>query len=204
MPRRPTSGWSAKRISWRPTSLRGSQSVRSVILKRMDATPQAYIARMFSFVGDDDPMTILTDTPQRLSGLVATTEAAQRTRRPEPARWSINEIVAHMADAELVLGYRLRMILASNGTQIQAFDQDMWASTFRYEACDAAESAHLLAAYRFGTLRVLGLVDKTLFDNHGMHVERGRESVRHILKFMAGHDRNHLAQIERIVVGTGA
>jgi hypothetical protein len=48
-------------------------------------------------------------------------------------------------------------------------------------------------------LRVLGLVDQKLFDNYGMHAERGRESVRHLLRFYAGHDRNHLRQIERII-----
>lgn len=169
---------------------------------RMDATPQAYITRMLSFVGDDDPMTILTDTPLRLSDLIATVDKDHRARRPEPTRWSINEIVAHMADAELVTGYRLRMILASNATPLQAFDQDVWASTFRYEACDAVESAHLFAAYRSGTLRVLGLVDQALFDNHGVHAERGHESVRHLLRFYAGHDRNHLQQIERIIGGS--
>jgi hypothetical protein len=165
----------------------------------MDATPQDYIARMLSLVGDDDPMTILADTPLRLSDLIAIVDTGLRARRPEPARWSVNEIIAHMADAELVTGYRLRMILASNGTPIQAFDQDDWASTFRYDACDAAESARLFAAYRSGTLRVLGLVDQKLFDNYGMHAERGRESVRHLLRFYAGHDRNHLRQIERII-----
>jgi len=167
----------------------------------MDATPQDYIARMLSFVGDDDPMTILTDTPLRLSDLIGSVDAKVRARRPEPERWSINEIVAHMADAEVVTAYRLRMILALDGSPIQAFDQDVWASTFRYNQCDAVESAHLFAANRSGTLRALSLVDERRLDNHGIHAERGRETVRHLLRFYAGHDRNHLSQIERIVVG---
>ena len=165
----------------------------------MYATPQDYIARMLQFVGNEDPMTILRDTPLRLVDLVEATDAAARARRPEPDRWSINEIVAHMADAELVNGYRLRMILATNGTPLQAFDQDAWASTFRYDACDAAESARLFAAYRTGTLRVLGLVDRALLENYGVHAERGRETLPHLLRFYAGHDRNHLDQIERII-----
>lgn len=168
----------------------------------MDATPQDYITRMLSFVGpDDDPMTILADTPLRLSDLIANADAGMLAQRPEPSRWSINEIVAHMADTELVSGYRLRMILASDGTTLQPFDQDVWASTFRYADCPAAESAHLFAAYRTGTLRLLGLADDSLFDNHGIHAERGRETVRHLLRFYAGHDRNHLEQIEKIVLG---
>lgn len=175
------------------------------MLSTMDATPEAYIARMLSLVGaDDDPMTILADTPLRLSDLVTNVDASLLARRPQPARWSINEIVAHMADAELVTGYRLRMILATNGTPIQAFDQDVWAKVFHYEACAAAESARLFAAYRSGTLQVLALAGDALLDNHGQHAERGRETVRHLLRFYAGHDRNHLGQIERIVLGAAS
>lgn len=167
----------------------------------MYATPQTYIARMLEFVGSDDPMTILQDTPLRLVDLVEATDAAARARQPAPGRWSINEIVAHMADAELVAGYRLRMILTANGTSLQPFDQDLWASTFRYNTCDATESARLFAAYRAGTLRVLGLVDRALLDNYGEHAERGRETIPHLLRFYAGHDRNHLEQVERIIGG---
>lgn len=167
----------------------------------MYRTPQEYINRMLSFVGDDDPMTILADTPLRLSDLIAAADPDLLARRPSPARWSINQIAAHMADTELVSGYRLRMILTSNGTPIQAFDQDVWAATFRYETCAAAESARLFAAYRSGTLRMLALAGPELHDNFGMHAERGRESIRHLLRLYAGHDRNHLEQIERIIGG---
>lgn len=167
----------------------------------MYRTPQEYIDRMLSFVGNDDPMTILADTPLRLSDLIGAADPEFLVRRPSPTRWSINQITAHMADTELVSGYRLRMILASNGTPIQAFDQDTWASTFRYETCAAGESARLFAAYRSGTLQMLALVDPALYDNFGVHAERGRESIRHLLRLYAGHDRNHLEQIERIIGG---
>lgn len=165
---------------------------------------QSYIDRMLAFVGDDDPMAILADTPLRLTDLIAGADDVLCGWRPEPSRWSINEIAAHMADAELVAGYRIRMILASDGVAIQAFDQDAWASRFRYETTNAAESARLFAALRTGTLRLLERVDPALLDNHGMHAERGRETVRHLIRFFAGHDRNHLQQIERILVARPA
>lgn len=165
----------------------------------MALTPQAYISRMIGFVGDDDPMDVLTDAPAQLSALVSSVDAETRARKPAPDKWSIDEIAAHMADTEVVTGYRLRMILAVNGTPLQAFDQDLWASAFNYQSCDAIESARLFAAYREGTLRVLRLVDKARLDHHGVHSERGIETVPHLLRFYAGHDRNHLEQIQRII-----
>lgn len=162
-------------------------------------TPQAYISRMLGYVGDDDPWTILRESSERLSTLVSSVDAATRARRPAPDKWSIDEIAAHMADVEIVSGYRLRMILSTNGTPIQAFDQDAWARTFKYDQCDAIESARLFSVIREGTLRLLERVDPALYNNHGLHAERGVETVKHLIRLYAGHDRNHLQQVERIV-----
>ena len=168
----------------------------------MNPTFEAYIKRMLAFVGEDDPMDILTEAPAQLSALVTSIGAEVRTRRPDARTWSINQIAAHMADTELVSGYRLRMILSLDGVPLQPFNQDHWAETFKYEACDALESARLYSAYRHGTLRVLRLADPVRFDHHGKHPERGIETVHHLLRLYAGHDRNHLSQIQQIVEAT--
>lgn len=166
----------------------------------MDDTPQAYVSRMLHYVGDDDPWTILRESPARLAALISSVDAAGRARRPAPGKWCIDEIAAHMADVEVVSGYRLRMILATNGTPIQAFDQDVWAQAFKYARWDAVESARLFASHREGTLRLLECVDQERYDHYGLHAERGVETVRHLIRLYAGHDRNHLSQIERLVV----
>ena len=108
------------------------------------------------------------------------------------------EILAHMADAELVIGYRMRLILASNGTTIQAFDQDAWAETFGYSRCDPKVSLETFRALRESNLRLLSSVPKQSWKNYGEHSERGRETVDHIVKMIAGHDLNHLQQVEKI------
>ena len=120
------------------------------------------------------------------------------TQRPEPGKWSIAEILAHLADAELVVGYRLRLILASNGTSIQAFDQDAWADTFSYNRRDPKISLETFRALRENNLRLLSSVPRGLWKNYGQHQERGQERVDHIVRMMAGHDLNHMLQIERI------
>jgi tRNA-binding EMAP/Myf-like protein len=163
-----------------------------------------YISRMLSFVGDEDPMAILASTPSKVAALVAATPRAAQQTPPGPGRWSMAQVVAHLADSEIVAGYRLRMILTVNGTPLQAFDQDRWADTFHYERWDARESARHFAAARAGTLRMLRSISPDLMDNYGMHPERGRETIRHLLRLYAGHDRNHLAQVERCAAASGA
>ena len=90
----------------------------------MQETPQQYIQRMLSHVQGKDPVRLQQTAARKLSALIKSMSKKQLTRRPAPDKWSIAEILAHLADAELVIGYRLRLILASNATAIQAFDQD--------------------------------------------------------------------------------
>ncbi len=121
---------------------------------------------------------------------------------PAPGKWSIAEILAHLADAELVVGYRMRLILASNGTAIQAFDQDAWAQTFSYARRDAKVSLQTFRALREINLKLLTSVPRKLWENYGQHEERGKESIAHLVKMMAGHDLNHIVQVEGIVKGS--
>ena len=93
----------------------------------------------------------------------------------------------------------MRMILSQNGTPIQAFDQDMWANTFNYLQRDSKSSMETFRALRENNLALLKSVPKNLWENYGMHQERGKESIAHIVRMFAGHDLNHLQQIEKIV-----
>ena len=159
----------------------------------------AYTARMLALAGDDEPLGVLAETPARIGRLIAGRSAADLQRSPEPGRWSIAEIVSHLADAEIVLGYRARMILASPGTPIQAFDQDAFVRSQHAESSNAFESLSLFAVARAATLRLFRGLSEEELDRFGIHSERGKESLRHLEKMYAGHDRNHLAQIERLV-----
>jgi hypothetical protein len=122
-------------------------------------------------------------------------------RRPAPGKWSIAEIVAHLADAEIVIAWRLRQILSVNGTPLQAYDQDLWASTFDYAHRDPRQSLESFRVLREGNLALLKTVPRAMWENYGMHQERGRESVEHFVRMVAGHDLNHLRQVEAILNG---
>lgn len=165
----------------------------------MSETPQQYIERLLSNVRDIDPWEVLTSTASRLRELAGGHSEKELSRKPTPDRWSVREILAHLADCEVVIGWRLRSILASSGTTLQPFDQNRWAEVFKYQEASTSESLDLFEVTRRSNVRLLRAVDPVLFENFGMHQERGRESVSHLIRLNAGHDLNHLRQIEALL-----
>ena len=165
----------------------------------MAETAQQYIKRIQGHVEGKDPLKVQKSTAKNLEKVVSRLNKKQLRRRPGKDKWSIAEILAHLADAELVAGWRLRMILSSDGTPIQAFDQDSWAATFRYADRDPKQSLKMFRVLRSNNLDLLEAVPRKLWNNHGLHAERGEETVSQILRLYAGHDLNHLKQIEQIV-----
>jgi hypothetical protein len=167
-------------------------------MNRNETAPQ-YIERILSNVGSHDPWEVMQTTAARLRRLTAGRSRADLGRTDDPTRWSVTQILAHLADAEVVAGWRLRSILASDGVPIQPFDQDSWADALNYADADPAESLDLFEISRKANLSLLRRVDPSLHANHGLHAERGKETITHLVRLYAGHDLNHLAQIERLL-----
>jgi hypothetical protein len=162
-------------------------------------TFQEYSARLLALSAGADPFEVLGSTPAAIGRLIGGRSAAELQRSPEPGRWSVAQIVSHFADSEIVFAYRIRMILASPGTAIQAYDQDAWSRAQRAESSDAHRSLALFTPIRESMLRLLRGLNAEELERYGIHAERGRETVRHLLALYAGHDRNNLAQIERLL-----
>jgi hypothetical protein len=162
----------------------------------MKETAQQYISRILAFSEDKDPITVLGTTADRLTTLVNSTPIERWDRRPAPDVWTPRQVLAHLADVEIVTGWRMRSILATDGVPLQPFDQSDWGLAFKYSAADIGESLATFSALRAGLLSLLTRVDGVRLEHHGMHGERGRETITHLLKLCAGHDLNHLGQIE--------
>jgi len=165
----------------------------------MTETFEQYTARLIALAGDDEPLGVLAATPAQIGRLIAGRSAEDLGSPPEAGKWSVAAIVSHLADSELVLAYRVRMILSSPGTAIQAFDQAAFVHSQHAERSDAFESLSLFASVRGANVRLLRSLTEEERDRFGLHAERGRESIRHLQRLTAGHDRNHLAQIERLL-----
>jgi hypothetical protein len=165
----------------------------------MTETPQQYTARMMNNAAGQGPLKVQATTAKKIERLIKGVSTAKLRKKPAPGKWSVGEIVAHLADAEIVIGWRVRSILAAPGTPIQAFDQDAWVVAGHYEQRNPQASLAHLRAAREANLVLYKSLTPDQWKLYGMHSERGQESVEHIARMMAGHDLNHLQQIERIL-----
>lgn len=165
----------------------------------MQETAQQYTQRILGYVSGQEPLKVLAATPAKLERLIGKVSAAQAKKKPAPGKWSIGEVAAHLADVEIVIGWRVRSVLGAPGTPIQAYDQDAWAVAGKYEKRSPRESVAVLRALRAANLALYKSLSPEQWQLHGMHSERGQESVERIVRMVAGHDLNHLQQIERIV-----
>ena len=160
-------------------------------------TISEYKARSNSYWAGADPLVLQAKAAGTLVALVEGLSSDDLGRRPTPQKWNIREIAAHLADDELVGAYRIRLILSAPGTEIQAFDQDVWAR--RYGIADVKESIAVYRILRNENLRLLRSLNPEEWNMFGVHAERGVESLRDISQYYAGHDINHFLQIETIL-----
>jgi DinB superfamily len=184
-----------------------SRAARGCLLdlepEAMPETQAQYSARILRHVAGREPLPLLTAAPDTLAALLAAVPPALCARRPAPGKWSIQEVVAHLADDELVGAYRIRLILAAPGTAIQAFDQDRWAETGRYADTDPWRALALFRTLREANLALWHRLSPDEWERAGVHAERGVESIRDIATYYAGHDLNHFAQIGAILASAG-
>jgi hypothetical protein len=166
----------------------------------MKETPQEYTKRMLGYTENADSLKIQATTANKIERLIKGVSPAKLRKRPAPDKWSVSEILAHLADTEIVGSWRMRYILGAPGSPIQAFDQDTWVETGHYDKRDARKSLEQYRVLRETNLALLKSLSPDQWKNSGMHSERGEESIEHIVRMFAGHDLNHLGQIERILV----
>ncbi len=162
----------------------------------MQETPQQYTQRVLGYVQGKKPLEILSSTPRQLARLLRGVSKKKLAKRPAPQKWSVTEILAHLADTELVQGFRVRLILGASGTPIQGFDQDAWAKFSEYAKHDPALSLEAFRVTRERMVRLLKSLPRGSWDSYGMHSERGKETVTRVVQLLAGHDVNHVRQIK--------
>jgi hypothetical protein len=165
--------------------------------EKMKEKPQEYIKRILGYVEGKDALKVLAGTAKKLQGLVKGQATSKLRKRPAPGKWSVREILAHLADTEMVTGWRMRQILGSPGTPIQAFDQDSWAAACHYDKRDPRKALEQFRVQREANLALLKSLAPIQWKHYGAHAERGKETIKHMVWLQAGHDLNHIWQIER-------
>jgi len=158
-----------------------------------------YLQRLSLLTRGKDPLLVQADTAPTIVALIQTVPDARLKRRPSPATWSVIEIVAHLAEDELVTSWRYRQMLEHPGCTLSGFDQDQWAAWGRYQEWSPQEAVDMFRLLRNANLRMLRALNSEEWLRFGEHAERGRISVRDLALHMAAHDLNHLNQIRRLL-----
>lgn len=159
---------------------------------------RAYVSAILDLLGDRDPLTVLRETPEQLERVLDNTSRHALARPEAPGKWSMGQVLAHLADSDLVWGWRLRLVLAQDRPTLTGYDQDAWADRLGYADADPRESVAMFSVLRKSNLRLVSRATPDDLQRVGVHVERGEESLAHHLKLYAGHDLLHLNQLDRI------
>jgi hypothetical protein len=165
---------------------------RGVMLDDMELNPYA------KFLDGRDPVDVISDTSLRLKDLAARLPQEQLAMRPPQGKWNSREIVAHLADCDLVFGFRLRQILAEDHPTLQPFDQDRWAE--RYASFDFKSALALFLAVRHANLLLIESATEEDRKRPATHPERGGMTFWTVVETIAGHDVNHLQQLEKLAL----
>jgi hypothetical protein len=152
-----------------------------------------------SFLGDRNPLEVIEQTPGTLAGLAVQLVPASMEWRPAPGKWNAREILCHLADTEIAFAFRFRQTLAQDNHVIQPYDQELWAGMYGNLGARAALNA--FTALREWNLALIGAAPREAMSKPVNHPERGDMTFRTMVETMAGHDLNHLGQIERIIAG---
>ena len=162
-------------------------------------TPIEYKARILKLMEGKDPVAVQRQTALELEKLIAGAPAEKLSRRPAPDTWSVNEVLAHLAEAEITSSWRYRQMLEHNGCSLPGYDQNLWARVGSYGTRKPEASFELFRLLRETNLQMFEKLTPEEWEKHGMHTERGRMTVRELTVQIAGHDINHLAQIKAIL-----
>ena len=158
-----------------------------------------YLNRIRDYAQGRDPLELQEATATVLAELLEGASDQQLRARPSPNKWSVAEILAHLADDEISSAWRYRQMVEHNGITLSGFDQELWARMGDYGSRAPQESLELFRLLRKANLQFLRQLTPEQWECFGIHAERGRITIRSLAAHMAGHDANHVEQIRRIL-----
>jgi len=168
------------------------------------AQAEAYVAGILAALGSRDPLSVLADMPGALRQAVSALSTEQEATPEAPGKWSVRQVVQHLADSELIGGFRFRMVLAHDSPMLPGYDQDLLAERLRYQESDLRIALDDFATLRAANLRLLRAATPADMQRVMRHAERGDETLEKMIRLYAGHDLVHLRQIARIRQAIGA
>ena len=168
------------------------------------AAAAGYTRALLELLGDRDPLSVAAELIPWLERRTAGQNDATLRRPEAPGKWSVIEVIQHLADTEVVYAWRTRQILTQDRPPIQGYDQDAWARTLGYDTADLTVALGQLRGVRTANLRLWRSLTPAQLARVGLHSERGPESLDLVLRMMGAHDLVHRRQIDRVLGAAGA
>jgi hypothetical protein len=165
----------------------------------MNETPQQYTERILKDLGTLNPIEVMESSIPRLEALIIAMEKKGLLTTQSPNKWTAVEILSHLAESEIVYGYRIRKALNASGTSIEATDQNEWVKNSGHLQNDPHLALSQFQILRKANISLLKSLTPQQLENFGIHSERGKESIAQMERMIAGHDINHLHQMERLL-----
>ena len=167
-------------------------------IKSVAGIKDPYVKRILSNIIDKDALKVYSQTPGILKRFTNGLTETQLYKPLVKGKWSIAQIIAHLCDSELVMGFRYRMAIAQPRSPLQAFDENRWAKRLRYDSANWKKKLEVLTEMRQDHIALLRSLTSNEWKQYGIHAERGKETVERMVQMTAGHDINHLRQIKNI------
>ena len=155
-----------------------------------------YRERILGLLGDHNPLEALEANSKRVETVARRLGDAGLSRSYGPGKWTGKQILAHLADAEVGIGFRVRQILSEDNHRIQPWDEGSWAR--RYDNVQVESALGSYRALREWNLALFRGLSPGDLDREAVHPERGPEKLGTVIRLLAGHDLNHLSQLERL------
>jgi hypothetical protein len=152
------------------------------------------------FLNGRDAVLLVKEFQAKLEVVLSRIGPEGMGRRLAPGKWTVSEILCHLADCEIAFGFRWRQALAEEDHVVQPFDQEKWAP--KYSTMSGDDALQTLLAVRKWNVLLLDRLKAEDWLRPVIHPERGAMDFRTMVEMMAGHDLNHLAQLEKIAAQT--
>lgn len=157
----------------------------------------SYLARMLALVGDRDTLDVLAESAARVEAVVRRL-GPDRLRTPwGPGKWTGAQVLSHLADSEIALGFRTRQVLTQESHRIQEYDESAWAALYGDEL-DPEAALRTFVTAREWNLRLWRQLGPAQLGRVALHPSRGDEALAVSLRALAGHTLSHLRQLESI------
>lgn len=148
-----------------------------------------------------DPLASLRRTPVALAGLLRGRPRRVLSRRPSRKEWAVNEVVTHLADAEIALAFRIRKVASERNPALSPWDQEAWAEGLGYRKADVKAALAAFTSFRRANLAVMERLSSAQRRRWGVHPEYGRLTINQMVEHIAEHDLDHMNQIKRALRG---